>query len=221
MVPRCVAWWRRGQPISVNTAYCMKTILYFGCEVDHIISEKHGGPTVAENLAYACAFYHRAKGSDIGSIVWRAGVFSRFFKSRTDRWAAHFALGGVTILPLSDLWRGHGTHSGLQSPGPIAGAANRTGARQVSQYSLCTSVRAHMTPRRQSLAIFLQDDHPVRGTTLLDGLLGYLRYGGRKSAKTPGHFLLRYRGAGCACPTPLCCVWPALPAGPSGHASGV
>jgi antitoxin (DNA-binding transcriptional repressor) of toxin-antitoxin stability system len=27
---------------------------YFGCEVDHVISEKHGGPTVAENLAYAC-----------------------------------------------------------------------------------------------------------------------------------------------------------------------
>lgn len=24
---------------------------FFGCEVDHIISEKHGGPTVAENLA--------------------------------------------------------------------------------------------------------------------------------------------------------------------------
>jgi hypothetical protein len=28
----------------------------FGCEVDHIISEKHGGATEAENLAYACAF---------------------------------------------------------------------------------------------------------------------------------------------------------------------
>ena len=27
-----------------------------GCQVDHIISEKHGGPTTADNLAYACAF---------------------------------------------------------------------------------------------------------------------------------------------------------------------
>jgi 5-methylcytosine-specific restriction endonuclease McrA len=43
----------------------------FGCEVDHIISEKHGGATDAENLAYACAFCNRAKGSDIGSIVPR------------------------------------------------------------------------------------------------------------------------------------------------------
>lgn len=36
----------------------------FGCEFDHIISEKHGGATDAENLAYACAFCNRAKGSD-------------------------------------------------------------------------------------------------------------------------------------------------------------
>ena len=33
----------------------------FGCEVDHIISEKHGGPTDAGNLAYACAFCNRAE----------------------------------------------------------------------------------------------------------------------------------------------------------------
>jgi hypothetical protein len=47
----------------------------FGCEVDHIISEKHGGPTEAENFAYACTFCNRAKGSDIGSMVLRTGAF--------------------------------------------------------------------------------------------------------------------------------------------------
>jgi hypothetical protein len=75
----------------------------FGCEVDHIISEKHGGATDAENLAYACAFCNRAKGSDIGSIVPGTGRFVRFFNPRTDRWAEHFALDGVTIVPLSDI----------------------------------------------------------------------------------------------------------------------
>ncbi len=75
----------------------------FGCEVDHIISEKHGGATEAENLAYACAFCNRAKGSDIGSIVPGTGRFVRFFNPRTDRWAEHFILDGVTIVPLSDL----------------------------------------------------------------------------------------------------------------------
>ena len=75
----------------------------FGCEVDHIISEKHGGATDAENLAYACAFCNRAKGSDIGSIVPGTGRFVRFFNPRTDCWAEHFTLDGVTIAPLSDI----------------------------------------------------------------------------------------------------------------------
>jgi hypothetical protein len=75
----------------------------FGCEVDHIISEKHGGPTDAENLAYACTFCNRAKGSDVGSMVVRTGAFVRFFNPRTDRWAEHFALDGVLILAHSDI----------------------------------------------------------------------------------------------------------------------
>ena len=40
---------------------------FFGCEVDHILSEKHGGPTEAANLALACMPCNRAKGTDIGS----------------------------------------------------------------------------------------------------------------------------------------------------------
>lgn len=35
----------------------------FGCQLDHIISEKHGGVTDAGNLAYACPPCNRAKGS--------------------------------------------------------------------------------------------------------------------------------------------------------------
>jgi len=75
----------------------------FGCEVDHIISEKHGGETDADNLAYACAFCNRTKGSDIGSIVQRTGTFVRFFNPRTDHWAEHLALDDVTIVALSDI----------------------------------------------------------------------------------------------------------------------
>src|SRR5919205_733252 len=41
---------------------------FYGCEVDHIISLKHGGSSDPSNLAYACALCNRAKGSDIGSI---------------------------------------------------------------------------------------------------------------------------------------------------------
>jgi len=60
--------------------YCLihEDDTYLGCQIDHIISEKHNGPTVAENLAFACAFCNRAKGSDIGSLS-AAGQFTRFF----------------------------------------------------------------------------------------------------------------------------------------------
>ena len=74
---------------------------YFGCQVDHIISEKHGGPTEADNLAHACSFCSRHKGSDIGSIEWESGEFVRFFNPRTDDWRDHFKLDGVEIVPLT------------------------------------------------------------------------------------------------------------------------
>jgi hypothetical protein len=85
--------------------YCLihEEDAFFGCEVDHIISEKHGGQTEADNLAYACAFCNRSKGSDVGSIVRQTGAFVRFFNPRTDLWADHFALDGVTIMTLSDM----------------------------------------------------------------------------------------------------------------------
>lgn len=85
--------------------YCLihEDDTYFGCQVDHIISEKHGGPTEAENLAYACSFCNRQKGSDIGSIAPSTGQLTRFFNPRTDRWADHFKLEGVTIVALTDI----------------------------------------------------------------------------------------------------------------------
>jgi hypothetical protein len=76
---------------------------YSGCEVDHIISEKHGGPTTAENLAYSCMYCNRFKGSDIASIAASTGQIVRLFNPRTDRWDDHFAIDGAIIKPLSDI----------------------------------------------------------------------------------------------------------------------
>src|SRR5437763_12968755 len=74
----------------------------YGCEVDHIISLKHGGASEPDNLAYACAPCNRAKGSDIGSIS-TGGEFIRFFNPRTDSWAEHFGLKGGTIQQLTTI----------------------------------------------------------------------------------------------------------------------
>lgn len=82
--------------------YCLiaEEDTFFGCEVEHIISLKHGGSSDSENLAYACAFCNRHKGSDVGSIL-ESGEFSRFYNPRTDKWAEHFQLDGVVIRPLT------------------------------------------------------------------------------------------------------------------------
>jgi len=79
--------------------YCLiaEEDTFYGCEVDHIISEKHGGPTQADNLSHACVFCNQAKGSDVGSIHWESGQFVRFFNPRTDRWADHFVLAGSRV----------------------------------------------------------------------------------------------------------------------------
>jgi hypothetical protein len=84
--------------------YCLihETDTFYGCEVDHIISLKHGGASELNNLAYACALCNRAKGSDIGSIS-TAGEFTRFFNPRTDAWSKHFRLEGATIRSITTI----------------------------------------------------------------------------------------------------------------------
>jgi hypothetical protein len=78
---------------------------FFGCEVDHIISIKHGGLTREENLAYACLLCNRNKGSDIASIIPGTDERVRFFNPRVDRWHDHFRLGvdGIAIVPLTPI----------------------------------------------------------------------------------------------------------------------
>jgi len=87
--------------------YCLihEDDTFYGCHIDHIISVKHGGPTLPENLACACAVCNRAKGSDIGSIDWETGEFCRFYNPRTDRWSEHFRLTGSEIEPLTPVGR--------------------------------------------------------------------------------------------------------------------
>ncbi len=73
---------------------------FYDCQVDHIISIKHGGSSETDNLAYACALCNRAKGSDVGSVS-TSGEFMRFFNPRTDSWAEHFRLEQAAIRPLT------------------------------------------------------------------------------------------------------------------------
>lgn len=69
--------------------------------MDHIVSRKHGGASIADNLAYACGFCNRFKGSDLGSISEINGQLTSFFHPRTAHWALNFVLRGSLILPIS------------------------------------------------------------------------------------------------------------------------
>lgn len=85
--------------------YCLlhEDDMELGCQVDHVIAEKHGGLTIPENLCYACTFCNRAKGSDLGSLSARTGQLIRFFNPRTDQWADHFVLHRAVIDSVSEV----------------------------------------------------------------------------------------------------------------------
>ncbi|MCE9554002.1 MAG: HNH endonuclease [Planctomycetes bacterium] len=84
--------------------YCLihESDTYLGCQVDHILSEKHGGLTELDNLAFACTFCNRSKGTDIASLT-QASTLARFFNPRTDKWRDHFQLNGARIIPLTEI----------------------------------------------------------------------------------------------------------------------
>ena len=70
-------------------------------QVDHVISEKHGGQSSLENLALSCAVCNRRKGSDIGAVDPQTGGLVPLFNPRTGRWADQFSLDGIHILGLT------------------------------------------------------------------------------------------------------------------------
>jgi len=70
-------------------------------EIDHVIAEKHGGPTEAGNLALACALCNGFKGSDLASIDAESGDIVPLFNPRRDRWIDHFRLENARIVPLT------------------------------------------------------------------------------------------------------------------------
>ena len=83
--------------------YCLlpSTFAFFPHEIDHVIAEKHGGRTEAENLALACWRCNRHKGSDLGSFDPLTGEFSLLFNPREHAWDEHFVLEGEMLIGLT------------------------------------------------------------------------------------------------------------------------
>jgi 5-methylcytosine-specific restriction endonuclease McrA len=87
-------------------------------EIDHIIAEKHKGPTVAGNLCLSCFYCNSFKGSDISSVDAVTRRLTPLFNPRRHKWSRHFrwegpylvgrtAIGRVTLelLKINDPFR--------------------------------------------------------------------------------------------------------------------
>jgi hypothetical protein len=98
--------------------YCLihEQDTFLGCQVEHIISEKHEGQTSEANLAFACVFCNRFKGSDVATFVPGTGRLCRLFNPRTDRWAEHFRLDGVHLVGVSEMGQATARLLGFNDP---------------------------------------------------------------------------------------------------------
>lgn len=83
--------------------YCLIPQLFAASahQIDHIIAEKHGGETVAENLALSCMICNLRKGTDIGSLHPATNELHPLFHPREMIWSEHFKLVSDKIIGLS------------------------------------------------------------------------------------------------------------------------
>lgn len=94
--------------IAANTVADPKAIHLSGIRLTTLLpgrrrGRKHGGLTVSENLAYACALCNGNKGSDIGTILQDEDVFVRLYHPRKHKWFEYFEVMEGALYPLSDL----------------------------------------------------------------------------------------------------------------------
>ena len=66
-------------------------------QVDHIIAEQHGGPTVLKNLAWSCLHCNKHKGPNIAGIDPESGALVALFHPRRQDWRRHFLWDGPVL----------------------------------------------------------------------------------------------------------------------------
>jgi hypothetical protein len=75
-------------------------------QIDHVIARKHGGSSVAANLAFCCFHCNLNKGPNIAGIDPKTDRMLSLFHPRRDRWREHFVLQiNGQILGQTDIGR--------------------------------------------------------------------------------------------------------------------
>jgi len=95
------------QRMGDRCEYCHLPAAFFEApaQIDHIIPQKHSGPTVSENLAFSCFFCNSYKGPNLSGIDPESGGITRLFHPRRDAWPEHFQWNGAALAGLTDVGR--------------------------------------------------------------------------------------------------------------------
>jgi len=96
--------WRRA---GFRCEYCHFPEPFSGLnfQIDHIIAEKHGGPTESENLALSCIYCNSYKGPNLSGIDPATGEIARLFHPRRDVWSEHFRWQDALLVGRTPLGR--------------------------------------------------------------------------------------------------------------------
>jgi hypothetical protein len=80
--------------------YCQLPEIYSSArfQLDHIISEQHGGRTVVSNPALACLADNNHKGPNLGGIDPSTGKRVWLFNPRRQKWSRHFRWQGPVLI---------------------------------------------------------------------------------------------------------------------------
>lgn len=74
-------------------------------QIEHITAKKHGGPTVAENLALSCIACNLHKGPNLSGIDPQSRSVVQLFNPRTDQWRTHFRWAGARLAGITPIGR--------------------------------------------------------------------------------------------------------------------
>ena len=92
---------------NAQCEYCLipEDVVFAPHEIDHIIAEKHGGPTEANNLALSCTLCNKYKGSDIASVDPYTEQIVPLYHPRQNQWFEHFRLNDAEFVPRTPIGR--------------------------------------------------------------------------------------------------------------------
>src|SRR5258708_7434490 len=96
--------WQRAESLC---EYCRMPQQFdtFAHEIDHVIAQKHYGPTLAHNLALACFPCNNHKGPNVAGVDPTTGKITKLFNPRRNKWQRHFRWHGPYLVGLTPIGR--------------------------------------------------------------------------------------------------------------------